>query len=988
MPSVAQIIRRRRNREQRQAQARQRDRLWTGFIVGSALVIIIGPMVAILTFLSFLYWRASSQMPQRIDTIYLDPIIDDTRFYDASDAVRIYAVQDPLGDEREWISLEALPPYVVEATLQIEDPDFLERGAFDAWQLLSRLWSYGVYGVYRPDHSLAGRLADHTLVPNARQSDVDRDLLQMVFSADVMRLYTPRRVLEWYLNTAYYGNDAYGIDAAAQVYFGKRATALQLDEAALLAAIPLAPQYNPLDDAQAARDRQLDLLRTMRAAGIISDEDFDRAASIEPTVRTDLAQAPFIAPEFALYARKQAEAILDSLGMNGGRLISRGSLRITTTLDLDLYYQAECILRAHLEQLRGQNPDTVQTLAAQPCVGTDYLSDTINVNPTALPDTGALVIHDVQTGEIRAIVGDVTAYNRQPGPTLYPFVYLTGFLSGNFTAAQMVFDIPSQFPGPTEGSIYAPLNPDGLYRGPLNLRDAMAAGLRVPAVAVANREGLSRILRTSRTLGLNNLADNNLFDLALIDRGGEVSVLDMTYAYSVFASLGKLQGIALDPIRDDYRTRNPLVIRRIEAADGTVLWSYDPETVASSYDFIVESEFTYLVNHILSDERARRHTLSINDDILNIERPAAISNGMTGDMSDSWTIGYTPQLVVGVYLGRNDDARMSLDNYGLQGAAPVWQAVSRYAHDHYAYQPAIWSRPERLIDIPVCDISGLLVPDGSRCSQHLEIFHLQVQPQQEDRYWQAIEVNSLNGLRASATTRDVLIEERVYFVPPANVMEWWEANDQPLPPTVYDTTNALDAFTSAQIFLPQNLDYVSGEVDIRGSVNTNGLRSFQARYGEGYRPSAWFNIGTSQTEFIEGTSLGLWDTADLDGPYTLEILVVKTDGTTESSSITVTVDNVAPTIRLLTGDNAERLFRWPSQTVIPFEALVDDNYGVETVARVEFYQNGTYLGEVTDAPYEWYYDIERIGEETFTATVFDQAGNQASAEVTVEVIRQ
>lgn len=985
MPSVAQIIRRRRNRKQRRSREKTRSRLWSGLIFGSLSLLILGPLLLVIGFISFLYIRAVNHMPSPADTIYLDPIIADTNFYDDSGVTLIYSVQDPLGDERQWVTLESLPEYLIDATIQMEDPDFIEVGSFDIWQLGNRLWAYGLGTNTSRDTTLAGRLASQTLVPNAGNSGLDPELLHIVFTSEVQRRFTARRVLEWYLNTAFYGNDAYGIDAAAQVYFGKMAMDLSLDEAAMLAAIPLAPQFNPLDNEQAARDRQLDLLRNMRAFEHITTAEFDAVASIATPIRTDLAQPPFIAPDFSIFAREQSEAILDSLGLDGARLVSRGGLRITTTLDLELYYQTECILRAHLTQLREQNPDDTLTLAAQPCVGTEYLSDVIGVNPTSLPNEGAIVIHDVQTGEIRAMVGDANSYSRQPGPTVYPFVYLTGFFSGNFTAARMLLDIPRQFPGTTEGSIYAPINADGRYNGPLNLRDAMAASLRVPAIEVANREGLTNILQTSRTLGLNSLSDTNLFDLSLIDRGGNVSVLDITYAYSVFASMGELQGVGLTPIGRDYRSRNPVAVLQIADAEGNVLWQYDSDMIAVSWDFIAEAEFMYIVNDILSDSTARNQLLDANTEVFDIERPVAISNGLTGDTTDSWTIGYTPQLVVGVYVGRDDAEQMSLDNYGLQGAAPIWQAVSRLAHDRYQYQPAIWPRPDGIWEIPVCDISGLLIPVGSQCERHTEIFHEQVLPQQEDIYWQTVEVNSLNGLRASATTQESLVEEQVYFVPPPDAMEWWETNGQPLPPTEVDTLNTLDAFSAAQIFLPQELAYVSGEVDIRGSVNTNNMQSYQVRYAQGFRPNQWFTIGDTQTTFIEGVSLGTWDTRELDGPYTVEISVLRTDGTVGRSSVRVTVDNTEPTITLITGEDGETLFRWPTETVIPLEAFVEDNLAID---RIEFYNNGELMGTVTEEPYQWIFPIERVGDEIFTATVFDQAGNQATTEVAVEIIRQ
>lgn len=979
MSSIAQIIRRRRNRKERQNQTRSRNRLWLYLLFGGLGIVLLLPI----SLLSFLYLRAVQYFPSPADTIYLDPIVQTTNFYERSGEILLYSVQDPLGDERRWVDVESLPAYVLSATLQMEDPDFLETGGFDLGRTASRLWRYTVGTEQRNDNSLAGRLADNALVPPARDSLLDEALLHLVFSSEVQRRYSPRRVLEWYLNTAYYGNDAYGIDAAAQVYFGKSAQELSLDEAAMLAAIPLAPQYNPLDNQQAAQDRQLNLLRDMRSYGWISDADFNAVASISTAIRTDLAQPPYIAQEFSLLAREQAETILNEMGLDGARLISRGGLRITTSLDLELYYQTECILRAHIAQLNGQNPLDTLTLAAQPCNGAQYLSDVFGANQASLPNQGQIIILDVQSGEILAMVGDAANHEFQAGPTMYPYIYLTGFLSGNYTAARMVLDVPTNFAGATEGSIYVPLNPDGLYRGPMNLRDAMASGLRVPAVSVANHEGLTDIIKNAHVLGLNSFPELRTYDLSIVAQGGNVSALDVTYSYSVFASMGNLHGISVDPIERDYRTRDPVAVLRIEDAAGNLLWEYDREAAASPK---IESEVAFLINDILADSGTRSTVLGTSEATLNIDRPAAIINGLTGDASEAWTVGYTPQLVVGVHLGREDGERLSLDNYNLQGSAPVWQASIRFANDYLGHQPATWEAPVTMPRIRVCDISGLLPPQGSECPTRDEYFHPRGLPTQEDIYWETLDINSSTGQRASVSTPAHLIVRQTFFIPPREALEWWQSAGLELPPTEFDTSSLPDVLSDAQIFVPRDLDFVRGIVDIRGTMNTSRMQSYQLRYAESlsFTTASWIALGDIQTTFSEGTSLGSWDTTGLDGPYTLELAVTNQDRSVERASVRVTVDNQAPTISLLAGENGEALFRWPQQTVIPLQAIVDDNLALD---RVEFYRNGLPLGTVSSAPYEWIFTMEGAGIEVFTATVFDKVGNQASAEIQVEIIR-
>ncbi len=985
MPSIAHIIRRRRNRKQYRAATRTRSRLWLGLVIAVVALAMLVPLSIILGLAGWLYGRAAAQMPTQAETIYLDPIIGPTNFYDRTGAELLYAVVDPLGDEREWIALDDLPPHVIAATLRQEDPDYLQAGGFDFGQTLTRLWRYILGTNNRRDTSIAGRLASNTLLPPARNSGLDEDVLWITLTAEVQRRFSPDDVLAWYLNTAFYGNDAYGIDAAAQVYFGKRAVELTLDEAALLAAIPLAPQFNPFDDEIAARQRQMDLLRLMLSAGDITQEQFDVAAAANTPLNTDLTAAPRIATEFSLYAREQTENLLDTLGLDGSRLVSRGGLQVTTSLDLDIYDQADCTLRAHLEQLRGGDPGAITTRTGAGCAGAAYLESPVGVDASSLPDTGSLLLLDVQTGEIRALVGDALAYDDQPGVVLHPIIYLTGFLNGHYTPASMLMDIPQPFPGPVEGLIYTPVNPDGTYRGPINLRDAMVSGLRAPAAFVAEREGFAEIFSVGYQMGFNRITSEGNVDLSLIERGGQVSLLDVGYVYSVFASMGTMQGVETNP-PGSRRALNPVAILRIEDAEGNVLWEYDSDATASRRP-LLSGEIAYLVNDILADGETRRSVLGLDDTVLQLDRPAALINGLTGDSSESWTVGYTPQLVGAAHLSRGDEEALSLDAAGLQGAAPVWQALMQYTHARYGLAPATWSQPEGIVEYAVCERSGLLPGEDSPCPRRNELFLEQMPVPPEDTYWTSVAVNQQTGLLATSDTPNYLRREQVYFLPPLIAEEWWVSNNLPLPPQEYDTLGVPEALSSVQIFLPQNFSYVGGVVDIRGTMDVERLESYQLRYGQGVLPENWFGIGGVQTSFEPGTSLGNWDTTGLaDDFYTLELSVRFIDGTPETAFVQVTVDNTPPEVTLLTGTNGDEvLYRWPAQSRIPIVADVSDNY---RVVRVEFYHNGALIGTDEEWPYSFDYEITGAGDETFRAVAFDDVGNQASDEVQVEVIRE
>jgi membrane carboxypeptidase/penicillin-binding protein len=979
MTSITKIVQRRHRRQLRRQAKHTRSRLWFILLTTAAILLVILPMGIVFGGTMVLYGQAVGNLPAPVDTIASGPILGTTELYDASGSRILYAVQDPLGDRRTWVTLDQLPSYVAQATLLREDADFLIVTRFDAVQTVTKLWRNLLGEAILPaDQTLTGRLVRNVIDP---QPDVAGErwarMQEIALVAEINRRYSPREVLEWHLNTNYYGNEIYGIDAAAQIYLGKRAVDLTLDEAALLAAIPLQPDYNPVDNITAALGRRDDTLRLMLSQGVISEAEYQTAARHVTPVLFDGGQRPSFAPEFALYARHQAEDILDRLGYDGARMVSRGGLRITTTLDVDLYLQSECVLRAHLAQLAGRVPDG-QTLDGSLCNAALSLETMPPIQ--VAPDSGTLVILDVNTGEIKSMVGSATEKLYQPGPTLYPFVYLTGFLGGNYSAGTMVLDIPSRFPGAVEGLIYTPTNPDGRFYGVMNLRDAMGAGLLPPVASVAQSVGISNVAIKAQSFGLVGLSEFG-YDLSLLERGGTVSVMDMAYAYNTFATLGQMIGV-----EGGARSRDPVAVLKIEDSEGKVLWEYDRSQTGANCTTlnctgILEASLSYIVNDILADQETRWNTLG-ETNILATTRHTAVVNGTTGDDRDDWTIGYTPQLLVAVNLSRTDRQPLALDNYGLFGAAVIWRTVMDYAHNRANLPNADWLRPDNLIDVTICELSGLL-PNGN-CQVRREIFREGTeQLLTEDTFWKRVEINTLNSLLASPTTPDSLRSQRIYFVPPAEAMDWWVSQNRPLPPTNFDTVTLPDALSATQILQPLPLDYIGGRVDIRGSMDESNFAYYQLSYGAGATPDGFFNITDQVTTYAPGTTLGIWDTSSLDGQYTLQLLVVLKDGKSDTKRIFVIVDNLAPTLTLSAGE-AGQVFQWPRDEVIPLVADAQDNRQVQ---RVEFYHNGQFIGTDEEWPYGFDWEINRTGTEFFSATVFDAVGNSASAEIQVEVVR-
>lgn len=1004
MASSYQIIMRRRNRKARKRADSVRRRFWTVLFGTIFFIIFVIPSGVAFGSAITTYAQATSYLPgtseDLVTALRSAAAQNDqaTEFTDVSETRILYRAQNLLADDRGWIEIETVPPFLVDATLLSEDRDFFAGGAdrarFDPAGTLLRLWNNTLLGPVDPDPSITGRLVRNAVLSLAdfdRGETVDLRGREIALVAEINRRYTPAQILEWHLNTNYYGSEIYGIESAAQTYFGKRAVDLTLEEAALLAAIPTASQYNPLDNEIAARARAGDLLRVMLTSGVITQAQYDSASAAEPPIRRDGGTRPQLAPEFVLYARRQAERILTDLGRDGARLVARGGIRIVTTLDADLYLQAECALRAQLARLDGTPPPT-STLDGTGCAASAFLPP-LSVDAVTLPDDaqlpnlGAIVLLDARTGELRAMVGDGAVAQYQPGSTLQPFVYMEGFnggLGGLYTPARMVLDIPLQFPGSEEGLIYTVSNPDGRFRGPMNLRDAMGAGLLPPAADVAYRQGMSNVIRTAHQMGLNSL-DQNAHDLMLLERGGAVSPLDIAYAYSVFAALGDMRGVSVEPIGFGYRGRDPVAVRRIEDASGAILWEYDPEdaAVCRSLTFctpLMEKGLAYLVNDVLSDSEPRLPVYGSGSP-LELTRPAAIVNTLTSDGADNWAVGYTPQIVAGVVMRRTDASSMDLPPLATDGAASVWRAVMEYAHNRDGLPVIGWERPETIVEALVCETSGL-APNGV-CPTHVEVFLSGTERQAQDTYWQLVEINNQNGQLATINTPAGLRSEARYFVPPSEARDWWIANNQPLPPTEVDTVSVPQAVSAARIVSPPNYSYVGGQVSIEGTLNATNMRFFQLAYGQGLNPTEWINLSEPVAEYEAGDTLGVWNTAGLDGLYSLRLVLTREDNTVESDVRLVTVDNIAPTIALNSAEPG-KVYRFPGDDTVQVVAEATDNLRVE---RVDFYADGQFLGADPSWPYSFDWRIERPGTMTFTAIVYDAVGNEAQTEWTVEVLR-
>lgn len=1008
---TALIVHRRRSRRQGQARSRSR-RATNALIIGLvlsiltvALVIIsgVGAVVGV-----YVTYARNLPPPSQIASVR-DQFLT-TRIFDRSGQTVIYEVVDPAGD-RQYMPLADMPEDLVEATIAIEDKTFYSNPGFDLRGIARALWIAVQSGNVQGGSTITQQLVKNTLIdPEERiQFSRERKIKEVILAAEISRLYAKDQILEWYLNTNFYGNLAYGVGAASQVYFGKRVQDLTLGESAILAAIPQNPALNPLDNPLAARQRQKIVLEYMLTQGYITAQEAKEALEQPLIVRPLTERFGIVAPHFAIFARQQAEALLNAQGLDGARLVVGGGLRIFTTLDLDLHYQVECTARAYVIRLSGGGATAApNTTGGQPCLGAGYLPAPPNfdLNTPRPVSNGAAVVLRPDTGEILSLIGSVDYWNaaiqgnynaalglRQPASTFKPFVYITAFSSGEvpYTPATMVLDIPTTF---TQGGVqYTPKNEDDQFHGPMSVREALANSYNIPVVRVLAEVGITNVIRRARQMGLTSLnAAQDGAGLALALGAGEVTLLDLTYAYTVFANLGGMVGIPDPNPRQGFRSLDPTAILRIEDSEGEVLWEYKERTSTLGKANIVHEALAYLINDILSDNQARQAAFG-NNSALQLSRPAAVKTGTTNDNRDAWTVGYTPDLVVGVWVGNNNNTPMGGDISGSTAAAPIWHAIMEYALRDKPIQR--WARPETVIESTVCEISGLLpTPD---CDRTKALFFqdslVSTLPTQPDIYWKRVQINRRNGKLATSSTPTDAVTETRYFVVPQEALAWARSVGWPLPPTEYDAAGTAEVERSGRITTPAGLGLVRGQVEVRGVLDAAKVAAFNLEYGAGINPTQWVRIGGGDpSERGEDVLLGRWETRDLDGLYTLRLGLTLTDGRFEPSILQITVDNLAPTVRFLApGQNTSYRMSDSSAAVVRLAAEAADNF---EIAYVEFYHNGDLLRKAEEADAtgqgqfsaEW--AIDRAGVHTFLVVAYDRAGNAGQSETLIVNVRE
>ncbi|MGQ9832941.1 MAG: transglycosylase domain-containing protein [Candidatus Villigracilaceae bacterium] len=847
-----------------------------GFV---ALILVAGSI------LLYQYYKIAATLPNVDDLKARTSQFETTRILDRSGRI-LYEILDPNAGRRTFVPLSRISPMLVAATIATEDKEFYNHPGYDPLALLRALWQNYTSGkVVSGASTITQQLARNLLFSTEERYEktYTRKAREIILAAEITRRYSKDEILELYLNESYYGNLAYGIEAAAETYFGTTADKLTLGQAAFLAGLPQAPAvYDVYTNRDATLYRQQQVLVLMyqlsEETGCIYVSNSPQRVCIDPPSATVAAnelknynfQPPSVHityPHWVQYVRGLLEEQYDP------QTIYRSGFTVTTTIDPVLQEAAQQMVSQQVALLADKNVSN-----------------------------GALVAIKPSTGEILAMVGSADFYNeaidgqvnmavsptRQPGSSIKPLNYVAAFEKG-WTPATLLWDVPSEFPPSGDPNDprppYKPVNYDGRFHGPVTVRTALANSYNVPAVKTLQFVGIyddpqtplpEGMIAFARRLGITSLTRSD-YGLALTLGGGEVSLLEMTGAFAVFANGG--------------RRVPPVAILKIVDYQGNLVYEYQPP----AGEQVVRPEHAFLISSILSDNEARTPMFGRNS-VLALPFPAAAKTGTTDDFRDNWTLGYTPDLAVGVWVGNADYTPM-VNTTGLTGAAPIWSQFMQYAVPQITGgRPTPFIPPNGIVEKVICEISGT-EPSQWCKSQRREYFAADQPPLPPgEDLWRKVKLDTWTGLEASPACPDFTAEQMVLHVEDEWAQKWlkspdgkaWlDANGFPRNPFFApkrecrpDDPHPTLAFTN----LVDNMVVGDGNLDIFGIADGGDLfAAWQLDYGIGENPKQWFRLNGSKQPVRNSEMLYSWNLAEVpNGIVTLRLTVFSTkDGYAE-----------------------------------------------------------------------------------------------------------
>lgn len=638
---------------------------------------ILGGILLLLVLIAGVVIYFFTQIPSP-DDLQSRTIAQATKIYD-KDGELLYDIFED--QNRTPIKLENVPDVVKKATIAIEDKDFYKHQGFS---LIGIIRSFVDSALSRRieggGSTLTQQLVKNALLTNERS--LTRKLKEFILAVQVERVYSKDQILEMYLNEIPYGGTAYGIEAAANLYFGKSAKDLDLAESSLLAGLPQRPSiYSPYGPRpELAKTRQAEVLRRMREDGYITKDQEEEAKNKKLEYRTAQTQIGFKAPHFVLYVKSKL------IGQFGDKLVEQGGLRVTTTLDYKLQEEAEKIVKDEVEKLKNYKVGNAAAVVLNPkngqilsMVGSkDYFGKsepegcTEGVNCTFEPNVNVAAFSE-----------------RQPGSATKPITYAAGMQKG-YSASFMIMDVKTEFPGGANRANYIPVNYDGQFHGPVQVRYALGNSYNIPAVKALALTGVKNVMDLGYRMGLSTWepSEENIANagLSLTLGGREVLLLDLTSSFGVFGNQGRRQ--------------DPVSILKVTDSKGKVLYEYKESEGVK----VLDEGISFVISDILSDNGARTAAFGSNS-VLNIPgKTVSVKTGTTDEKKDNWTIGFTPSVVTGVWVGNNNNEPMNQAiSSGVTGASPIWQKIMTAALKGKPNE-----RPKQPDSVIQTDIDGLL----------------------------------------------------------------------------------------------------------------------------------------------------------------------------------------------------------------------------------------------------------------------------------------
>jgi len=601
-------------------------------------MILLSASVFVLISGFMLFWLSSLKIPD-FNSFEDRKTLNSTKIYDRTGKILLYDIHQDV--KKTEVSFDKMSVNIKNATIAIEDSEFYNHSGIRIKAILRAVKTnlLGGSGPTQGGSTITQQLVKNTLL--TQKKTLARKIKEWVLAIKIDKSMSKEKILEHYLNENPYGGTIYGIEEATKTYFSKGAQDLTLAESAYLASIPQSPTvlspYGKHKDKLEARKNLV--LSRMFELNFITEEEYNTAKS-EVVTFTPQATTGIKAPHFVFFIKDYLEQ------KYGSEMVQGGGLVVTTTLDYVLQEKGETIVKeGALKNEKDWNGSNAGLVAIDPKTGQiltmvgsrDYFDKNIDGN------------YNIATAL------------RQPGSSFKPFIYATAFNKG-FRPETVLFDLPTEFqttcdaygkafPGRSQSNCYKPDNYDGNFRGPMSLRDALGQSINVVAVKLFYLAGLADSLKTAEDMGISTLTDIGRYGLTLVIGGGEVSLLDITSAYGVFANNG---------LRDKYTG-----ILQVTDKNGNVL-----ETYTQNQNEVLPKNTALTVSDILSDDKARTPTFGAQSVLYIPGKDVAVKTGTTNNNKDAWTVGYSPSIVVGVWAGNNDNKPMKKGGSSLAG--PIW----------------------------------------------------------------------------------------------------------------------------------------------------------------------------------------------------------------------------------------------------------------------------------------------------------------------------